>query len=111
MTKQRSPWLLILILVASYAIGHLAGLILTAVIAFLAYLVSVRMNPRIACRKCDGKGRFNGWLFTWVWHFCHHCAGKGAGIRWGAARWGTEAARAEALRNQTTLKNATTRRR
>ena len=98
---MKFPVALVVILVLGYAVGGLAGLATAAAVVFVAYWFSVKLNPRVACGKCDGRGRYPGWLFTWVWHWCHMCGGQGRTIRWGSARWGTPAAKAEAVRIRT----------
>jgi hypothetical protein len=80
---------------------HWVGLVLALAVTGLGYLFSVRRNPRVICSRCDGEGRYRGWIFRWAWHWCHRCGGNGRQIRWGSARWGTPAAQAEAAKNRT----------
>jgi hypothetical protein len=94
----RIPVVLILILVLGFALGHVAGLIVAALILAVGYWMSVRLNPRIAHRSCRGTGRPAGRIYTWAHHKCAGCGGSGRVIRYGSARWGTQPIRDEAER-------------
>ena len=89
MNGGRAPVALIIILVLSYAIGHIPGLIVAAVILFAGYMASVRLNPRIKHRACGGTGRRAGWIYTWTHHRCSGCGGNGRVIRYGTGKFGT----------------------
>ena len=96
MSKRHAPWLLLGILFVSYGVGRWAGLAIASVVLACGYFASVRLHPRTACRTCKGTGRYYGWIYTWVFRFCHKCLGSGRKIRFGAAQWGTPAMRAQA---------------
>jgi hypothetical protein len=94
----RIPVVLIAILILGFALGHVAGLIVAAVLLAIGYWGSVRFNPRIAHRSCNGTGRSHGWIYTWTYHRCAGCGGSGRSIRYGASRWGQQHVRDEAAR-------------
>ena len=106
MTKRHAPWAIIAILFVSYGVGRLPGLLIAATVLAVAYFVSVRLHPRIACRTCKGTGKFYGWIFTWVWRNCHKCLGSGRKVRYGASMWGTPTVRAEAEATKAAVKEA-----
>jgi hypothetical protein len=94
------------ILVVSYGVARWAGLIIAASVLGAGYAVSIRLHPRIACRKCKGSGRYYGWLYSWVFRFCRDCLGTGRKIRYGAAAWGSPNMRAEAAARKQAVKTA-----
>ena len=47
------------------------------------YFVSLLLNPMVTCRKCHGKPRPRGWLFSYAQHFCPRCEGTGLQARLG----------------------------
>ncbi len=103
---MRFPAILIVILILSLAAGGMPGLIIAAVILAAGYLFSLRLNPRIRHRSCRGSGRASGWLYTWTWHRCAGCGGRGQVIRWGATRWGTPRIREEAAQQAAAVTEA-----
>lgn len=103
---MRFPVILIGILVLNLAAWGIRGLIIAAVILGAGYLFSLRLNPRIRHRSCHGTGRASGWLYTWTWHRCAGCGGRGQVIRWGATRWGTSRVREEAARQAAAVAEA-----
>jgi hypothetical protein len=90
MQKRHFPFILIGILIVSYALGSLLGLILATVGLFVVYLASLRVHPRVrhtGWRSCGGTGEQRGTVFTWTFRKCPGCSG-GRVIRRGAAVWG-----------------------
>jgi hypothetical protein len=90
--KSSFPWILIGILVVGYAAGHIVGLVLAAAGLFIAYLLSLRIHPRIrhtGWRSCNGSGEHRGAIFTWTFRKCPGCNG-GRLIRLGAGHMGAE---------------------
>lgn len=55
------------------AAGVAAGVIAVVVTG----LVSLRLNPRVACPSCRGASRFYSWLTPWRFRMCSHCGGNG----------------------------------
>jgi hypothetical protein len=53
------------------------GAIITAVVAFILWLVSVWLTPFRRCRTCRGAGRQTGFMSTWAHRPCPTCAGVG----------------------------------
>ena len=97
MRKTHFPWILAGILVVSFAAFGALGLTLAALGCGGAYLVSLRLHPRIrhtGFRGCGGTGEHRGAVFTWVFRRCPGCQ-SGRLIRWGAGRWGAEHIQAE----------------
>jgi len=73
----------------------MGDLILIALIALAAYLISLRLHPWRRCRPCNGSGRHRGALFTYATRACTACGGNGRrgrlGVRvihGGARVWG-----------------------
>jgi hypothetical protein len=95
---MRFPVLLIVILVAGFVVKGVAGLIVAAVLLAAGYLLSLRLNPRVRHGACNGTGRATGWIYTWTWHRCAGCVGRGQVIRRGAQQWGAQHVRDEAVR-------------
>ena len=62
MSKRHAPWAILAILFVSYGVARLPGLLVASAVLGAGYLVSIRLHPRTACRKCKGSGRFYGWL-------------------------------------------------
>lgn len=106
MTRQRAPVALILILFAAWAMWHAAGLILAVIVLAAGYLVSLRFNPRTACRRCKGSGRPRGWLYSWTHHKCSRCGGQGRVIRLGARSMGSGTVKREAAAGVSSRRNA-----
>lgn len=94
------------ILVLGYALARIPGLIVAALVLFAGYVGTVRLNPRIPHRPCGGTGRRAGMIYTWVHHRDRDCGGTGRVIRWGSARFGTSAIKAEAKRQEAARKRA-----
>jgi hypothetical protein len=94
--KRHAPWAILGILFVSYGIWRWAGLVIAALCLLTGYLASIRLHPRTACGKCKGSGRHYGWIYSWVFRFCHKCLGSGRKVRWGSAQWGTSRVRSEA---------------
>ena len=99
MSKPQFPWILVGILAFSLLAFHLAGLILASLGCGVAYLVSLRIHPRMRHGRCKGSGEVKGSVFTWTHHKCSGkvCQG-GRQIRWGAGLWGQEHIKAERAR-------------
>jgi len=103
---RRFPVVMIAILVLSYALARIPGLIVAALGLFAGYIVTIRFNPRISHRPCRGTGRRTGWIYTWTHHRDRDCGGTGRVIRWGSARFGTQPIRAEATRQEAARRRA-----
>ena len=74
-------WVLILgvVLIVSIARTHdaVSGVVITAIVGFVMWLVSVWLTPFRSCRTCRGTGRRTGALSTWAHRQCPSCAGAG----------------------------------
>ena len=70
MSKPSFPWILVGILLGSTLAFHLAGLILAGLGCGVAYLVSLRLHPRMRHGRCKGSGEVKGAVFTWVHRKC-----------------------------------------
>jgi hypothetical protein len=100
--KAHFPWILAGILLVGYAGWHLVGLIIAAVGLLIAYLLSLRVHPRMrhtGFRGCGGSGEHRGAIFTWTHRRCPGCQG-GRIIRWGAGQFGAGHIQAEASRSK-----------
>ncbi len=53
------------------------GWILTGVVGFFLWLVSVWLTPFRRCRTCRGTGRQTGFMSTWAHRQCPNCGGSG----------------------------------
>lgn len=105
MWKTQAPWLLIAILVVSYAALHVIGLILAGLVLSAMYLGSIRMHPRIRHKKCGGMGEHRSALFPWTHRKCPGCQG-GRLIRWGAGQFGADHIRSEYRRGKEARRKA-----
>jgi DnaJ-class molecular chaperone len=47
------------------------------------YLLSLRLNPWVACSKCQGKPKQQGWIYRSAHHICNKCGGSGQQLRLG----------------------------
>ena len=106
MSKRHAPWAILAILFVSYGVARLPGLLVASAVLGAGYLVSIRLHPRTACRKCKGSGRFYGWLYTWVFRFCRKCLGSGRKVRYGASVLGSASMKDEAARTRATVQSA-----
>lgn len=100
--KNHFPWILAGILLAGYVLASLPGLVITAIVLFVVYLISLRVHPRIrhtGWRSCAGTGEHRGAVFTWTHRRCPGCNG-GRLIRRGAGIWGAEHIRHEYARTK-----------
>jgi hypothetical protein len=104
--KQHAPWLLLGLLVLAYGVGRWLGLAIAALVLLVGYAASLRLHPRAACRACKGSGRYYGAVYSWAFRFCPACLGSGRKVRFGAARWGTPAMRAEAASARNAVQQA-----
>jgi hypothetical protein len=105
-SKSRAPWALFGILFLSYGIWRTAGLIVASLCLTIGYFASIRLHPRIACRKCKGRGRFSGFIYTWAWRWCRKCLGSGRKVRWGSGAWGSPRMREEATATRRAVREA-----
>lgn len=106
MKKPHFPWILAGILFVSFAAFGILGLIVAGIGTGGAYLVSLRIHPRMRHGKCKGSGEVKGAVFTWTHRKCPGtvCQG-GRQIRWGAGHFGAghiqgEYARAKAAKTR-----------
>lgn len=102
MRKAHFPWILAIILIGGFIFGHILGLVLAALGLFIAYLVSLRLHPRIrhtGWRGCNGSGEVRGSVFTWAFRKCARCNG-GRLIRSGAGYMGAGHIKAEHARTK-----------
>ena len=84
------------------------GAVITAVVGFVMWLVSIWLTPFRRCRTCRGTGRFPGALSTWAHRQCPSCAGTGRHRRYNVTtffgnnltRGEARASRARARRNR-----------
>lgn len=63
----------------------MAALLIVAVVAITAaaYVISLRVHPWIACRRCNGGGRSRDRLWRGAYGSCPACAGRGRKPRLG----------------------------
>ncbi len=94
MRKAQFPFILAGILIFGLAAGGALGLTIAAAGLAIAYLVSLRLHPRVSHRKCNGTGRHHGAIFTWTTRKCGRCDG-GRIVRFGARYWGPDHIRSE----------------
>ena len=90
MRKTQFPVVLVLILVFSYAIFHIAGLVIVLIASAVTYMVTGRVHPRVrhtGFRGCGGTGEHRGAIFTWRFRKCPRC-NSGRLISWGAGHFG-----------------------
>ncbi len=94
--KTQFPWVIAVVLVVAYAGWHLVGLALAGTGLFIAYLVSLKLHPRMRHGRCGGSGEVKGKIFVWTHRKCPGtvCQG-GRQIRWGAGIWGPKHIRSE----------------
>ena len=95
--RNQFPVVLVLILVLSFAIFHVAGLVIAVIGLLVSYILSLRLHPRIrhtGFRGCGGSGEHRGSVFTWVHRKCPGCQG-GRMVRWGAGHFGADHIKSE----------------
>lgn len=63
----------------------MAGLLIVAVIALaaVAYGISLKIHPWIACGRCHGSGKSRGTVWKSSYGSCASCAGRGRHPRLG----------------------------
>lgn len=84
--------------------GHEVLVVVTWILAFLGWLVSLRINGRIPHAACKGRGRKYGLIFRHRFRLCG--CGGGRVISPAAARLGTPRVREEAVRQAEAIRNA-----
>jgi len=74
-------WLVVLVavLLAGTALTHDAttAVVLTGLVGFVLWLVSIWLTPFRRCRTCKGTGRQTGLMSTWAHRQCPNCGGSG----------------------------------
>ena len=60
----------------SYVVGF-------AILAFLLYLASLKLNPWVKCSNCKNQPKMKGWVATHAHHICPECKGTGQELRFG----------------------------
>lgn len=65
-------------------------LLLAAAGLLVSYAVSIRRNPWVKCRRCNGAPRRQGWFYTHAHGFCGKCGGSGQKPRWGSRVFGRD---------------------
>ena len=86
-----------IVLAAGYGLLASGRVLLVVVVAlawFCVWLISIRINPRVAHRGCRG-GRIYGVIFRKRFRLDPACGGRGRVVSRGAALLGTPAAKAE----------------
>ena len=74
-----------------------AGVIITAVVGFVLWLVSIWLTPFRRCRTCGGTGRLFGAMSTWAHKQCPSCGGTGRHRRYNVTTFfGNKLTRGEA---------------
>jgi DnaJ-class molecular chaperone len=58
-------------------------LIVLGIIVVVGYLVSLRLHPLHACRRCGGRGHHRGAVFKYSRRACTSCGGNGRRARLG----------------------------
>jgi len=60
--------------------------VISAIVAFIGYLLSLQFHTFRMCRFCGGTGRRYGHVLAWSRNhrMCSSCAGQGRHRRWGA---------------------------
>ena len=58
------------------------GLILLTAVVVGSYILSLRLNPYVMCKKCHNSPKIKGWVFR-AHHTCPRCKGTGQQVRWG----------------------------
>ena len=54
-----------------------------AILAFLLYVASLKLNPWVLCSKCKNKPKIKGWVADHAHHVCSNCKGTGQELRFG----------------------------
>jgi hypothetical protein len=67
---------------------ELLALLLTLLVGFGAYYVSLVRNPWVTCSRCKGKPKSQGWLFGYAHRICSKCNGTGQQLRLGSKVFG-----------------------
>lgn len=47
------------------------------------YFISCALHPYLNCKKCDGRGKHNGYVWEKSYRSCTRCSGTGRRRRWG----------------------------
>ena len=73
------------------------GAVITAVVGFVMWLVSIWLTPFRRCRTCRGSGRLFGTMSTWAHRQCPTCGGTGRHRRYNVTTFfGNDLTRGEA---------------
>lgn len=51
--------------------------LLILMLAAVSYGISLHVHPMTKCRRCDGKARHRGAVFTYATRACRKCEGTG----------------------------------
>ncbi len=91
-TSHRLAWTLLAVAMTGWYLDYskdymqLAGLITVCVVG---YVVSIRINGRVAHGPCKGRGRYYGRFFTWRFRLCSGCGGNGRVVARSVRYFGT----------------------
>jgi Zn finger protein HypA/HybF involved in hydrogenase expression len=47
------------------------------------YVLSLKLNPYVKCRRCKNQPKIRAWTFTYSHHTCPRCKGTGQTLRFG----------------------------
>lgn len=62
--------------------------VVTLLVVFISYLLSLMVHPYVPCRECGGKAIHKAGVWTYAHRKCHRCSGAGRKQRLGARMLG-----------------------
>lgn len=104
-------WVFILAAVFFGSVAHThdagTGAVITAVVGFVMWLVSIWLTPFRRCRTCRGTGRLFGAMSTWAHRQCPTCGGTGRHRRYNVTTFfGNKLTRGEARASRARARRA-----
>jgi hypothetical protein len=81
-TRKSVRWLLLGAIAYIIIVPPVASVI-TAIVVFVGYLISLQLHPHRACRSCGGTGRHSGAIWAYGNRPCGSCGSAGRHRRWG----------------------------
>jgi hypothetical protein len=59
------------------------GSVISAIVVFVGYIISIQIHPHRLCRACNGTGRHSGSIWAYGNRPCGVCGSAGRHRRWG----------------------------
>jgi DnaJ-class molecular chaperone len=82
-SRKNAHWWVLALAGFVFLVPRIAAVI-TLVVLFIGYLISIQLHPHRSCRACGGTGRHSGYVYGFANRPCGSCGSAGRHRRWGA---------------------------